>query len=89
MEALAGLLGILGGLAGLGGLICAIIVLIKLFTAEGALKGIFGFFCGIYTFIWGWQNVDRYNLKTVMMIWSVCFVVSIVVQVATLATVKS
>jgi hypothetical protein len=86
MEALVG---ILGGLAGLGSLICLIIVLIKLFPAEGALKGIFGIFCGIYTFIWGWQNVDRYNLKNVMLIWSVCFVVSIVTRVAALATIKS
>jgi hypothetical protein len=86
MEALVS---ILGGLAGLGSLICLIIVLIKLFPAEGALKGIFGIFCGIYTFIWGWQNVDRYNLKNVMMIWSVCFVVSIVTRLAALATIKS
>jgi hypothetical protein len=86
MEALVG---ILGGLAGLGILICLIVVLIKLFPAEGALKGIFGIFCGIYTFIWGWQNVDRYNLKNVMMIWSVCFVVSIVTRLAALATIKS
>ena len=35
-------------------LVCFIIVLIKLFKNEGALKGIFGFFCSIYTFIWGW-----------------------------------
>jgi len=30
------------------------IVLIKLFKTEGALKGILGFLCGLYTFIWGW-----------------------------------
>jgi hypothetical protein len=86
MEALIGLL---GGIAGIGNLVCLIIVLIKLFPAEGALKGIFGIFCGIYTFIWGWQNVDRFNLKNVMTIWSVCFVVNIIVRVAALATIKS
>jgi hypothetical protein len=82
---MAALIGLLGGVAGIGSLVCLIIVLIKLFPAEGALKGIFGIFCGIYTFIWGWQNVDRYNLKNVMTIWSACFVVSIIVRVLALS----
>jgi hypothetical protein len=86
MEALLGLLA-MG--AGIGSLVCLIIVLTKLFPAEGALKGIFGIICGIYTFIWGWQNVDRYNLKNVMTIWSVCFVVSVIVRVVGVATIKS
>jgi hypothetical protein len=83
------LLSLLGGIAGIASLVCLIIVLTKLFPAEGALKGIFGIICGIYTFIWGWQNVDRYNLKNIMIIWSVCFIVSIVVRVVAMATLKT
>jgi hypothetical protein len=83
------LLSLLGGIAGIASLVCLIIVLTKLFPAEGALKGIFGIICGIYTFIWGWQNVDRYNLKNIMIIWSACFVVSIVVRVVAMATLKT
>lgn len=64
-------LGILALVVGIGSFVCTIIVLIKLFQVEGALKGILGFFCGIYTFIWGWINVDRLGIRQVMTIWSV------------------
>ncbi|UCF94249.1 MAG: hypothetical protein JSW39_08845 [Desulfobacterales bacterium] len=34
-----------------------IVVLVKQFRRDGALKGILGIIsCGIYTFIWGWIN---------------------------------
>jgi hypothetical protein len=78
------ILGILGALAGIAGFVCWIIVLTKLFPAEGALKGVFAVICGIYGFIWGWQNVNRYDLKNIMTIWSAAFATSIVVQVLTL-----
>jgi hypothetical protein len=87
-KGMAELIGLLGGVAGIGSLVCLIIVLTKLFPAEGVLKGIFGIICGIYTFIWGWQNVDRYNLKNIMTIWSACFVVSIITRVLALSAAK-
>ncbi|MCB0032431.1 MAG: hypothetical protein KDE51_00300 [Anaerolineales bacterium] len=66
------------GLVNLG---CLIFVLIKLFPAEGALKGILGIICGLYTFIWGWQHANEYeNMRNVMIVWSVCVVLSIVLQ---------
>lgn len=70
---------------GVGNLICLIIVLTKLFPAEGALKGIFGIICGIYTFIWGWMNADQHNIRKIMQIWTVCFIASIILQVLTVA----
>lgn len=70
---------------GVGNLICLIIVLTKLFPAEGALKGIFGIICGIYTFIWGWMNADQQNIRKIMQIWTVCFIASIILQVLTVA----
>jgi peptidoglycan/LPS O-acetylase OafA/YrhL len=81
---MAALLGILGLVTGLISFVCLIIVLTKLFPAEGVLKGIFGLICGIYALIWGWQNADRYNLKNVMVIWSVAVVIGIIVRVAAL-----
>ena len=51
---------IIGGLVWLGCVICAIIVLIKLFQTEGALKGILGIICLLYTFIWGWMNANKF-----------------------------
>lgn len=74
---MAALLAIVG-LVNLG---CLIFVLIKLFPAEGALKGILGIICALYTFIWGWQHANEYeNMRNVMIVWSVCVVLSIVLQ---------
>ena len=33
-------------------------VLIKLFPAEGPLKGILAIVCGLYAYVWGWMNSD-------------------------------
>ncbi len=55
-----------------------IIVLVKLFKNEGALKGILGFIFGIYTFIWGWIKHKQLALTKVMVLWSVFTVASIV-----------
>lgn len=68
-------------LCGLGNLVCLVLVLLKLFPAEGALKGILGIICGLYTFIWGWMNAGKHNLKNIMLIWTVLFVLSIVLNV--------
>jgi hypothetical protein len=69
---------ILNMLVSLGSIICFIIVLIKLFQNEGALKGILGIICGLYTFIWGWMNATKLNIKNIMMIWTLLIIVSIV-----------
>jgi hypothetical protein len=73
---------ILSILVSLGLVVCWIIVLTKLFPAEGALKGILGILCGIYAFIWGWQNADRFQIKNVMIAWSILWVLSIIVNIA-------
>ncbi len=75
-------LGILGALVSLACLVCFIIVLIKLFQNEGALKGILGLICGLYTFIWGWMNANRLNLKTIMLIWTGLIIVMIILRIA-------
>ncbi len=73
---------ILAMLVALGSVICAVIVLIKLFQNEGALKGILGLICGLYTFIWGWMNADRLGIKNIMLIWTLLIIVLIVLNVA-------
>ena len=78
-----GLLGILSLLISLGCLICLIIVLIKQFQDAGVVHGIIGIVtCGIWTFIWGWMNATRLNIKTIMMIWTLLIVVSLVLRFA-------
>ena len=76
------MLGILGLLLWLGCLICLIIVLIKLFQNEGALLGILGLICGLYTFIWGWMNATKLNIKNIMVIWTLLIILSIIVNMA-------
>lgn len=61
----------------LGSLVCYVIVLIKLFQTEGALKGILAVICGLYAFVWGWINAARFNLKNVMLAWTALIVVSL------------
>lgn len=54
----------------LGAFVCLIIVLIKLFQQKGVLHGFLGIICFLYTFIWGWMEATRLNLKVVMLIWT-------------------
>ena len=73
---------LLSALMSLGALICFIIVLIKLFKTEGALLGILGLICGLWTFIWGWMNAGKLGIKNIMMIWTLLILLSIVLNVA-------
>ncbi len=54
------------------------IVLIKLFKTEGALKGILGFLCGLYTFIWGWLKHKELQMTKMMTVWTLIFVIFMV-----------
>ena len=76
------MLQILALVCSLASFICFIIVLIKQFQDGGALHGIIGIItCGIWTFIWGWMNATRLNIKNIMMIWSLLIVVCIILNV--------
>ena len=70
------MLGILAMVVGLASFVCFIIVLIKQFQNAGVVHGIIGIVtCGIWTFIWGWMNAGKLNLRNIMMIWTLLFVV--------------
>jgi len=71
---------IISYLAGIVSLICWIMVLIKMFPAEGAVKGILAIICALYAFIWGWMNASKFNLKNIMLIWTVAILVSVVLN---------
>ena len=72
---------ILAQLVGLACLVPFIMVLIKLFQQKGALHGILGIICGLYTFIWGWINATTLNIKNLMIIWTVLLIASVVLNV--------
>jgi len=63
--------------------IAGIVVLVKLFQTEGAMKGILGFLCMLYTFIWGWQHIgkEELKLKTWMYLWTGAIVLGVVLNV--------
>ena len=77
---MSSLLGLVFLAASITSFVCFILVLIKLFGDKGVGWGIFGIFCSIYTFIWGWQNVDRHNIKNIMTLWSAMIGVNIVLR---------
>jgi tetratricopeptide (TPR) repeat protein len=54
------------------------VVLIKLFKNEGALKGILGFFCSIYPFIWGWMKHKQLGMTKIMATWSILTLVAMI-----------
>jgi len=71
---------ILGSLCWLAAVVCFIIVLIKLFQDKGPLHGILGLICWLYTFIWGWINAGRLNIRNIMMIWTLLIILSIILN---------
>lgn len=74
---------ILSLLVGLASFACFVIVIIKMFQTEGALQGVLGIItCGIYALIWGWLRASRYNLRNIMIIWTICIVVGLVLNFA-------
>ena len=71
------------GIGGFIAWIAGIVVLIKLFQKEGFLKGLLGFICMFYTFIWGWQNIknEELKLKTWMYVWTVAIVIGVIIAI--------
>jgi len=68
-------------LLGLGSLVCWILVLIPLFKENVGL-GILGIICGIFTFVWGWVKAKEKDLTTVMIVWTVLIILSLIVNFA-------
>ena len=61
-----------------GCIVCQIIVAIKIFQNDGALKGILALICGLFGLIWGWMNAARLGVKNIMMIWTLLIVVYLI-----------
>lgn len=72
---------LINGLVGLASFVLAIIVLIKLYNAEGAGQMVLGLICGLYLFYWGWKNADRLGFTKEMNAWKLCVAGQIVLMV--------
>jgi uncharacterized membrane protein len=70
------------GLGGVIAFLAGIVVLVKLFQKEGFLKGLLGFICMLYTFIWGLQNMknEELKLKTWMYVWMAGIVIGLIIN---------
>ena len=60
--------------------LAGVVVLIKLFQTEGLVKGLIGFICMLYTFIWGWMNAKGLNITNIMWGWTACIIVLVILQ---------
>ena len=67
-------------------LVVQILVVVKMFQNEGALKGILGLICGLYAFIWGWMNANRLGIKNLMLAWTALLILAIILNVFVLGT---
>jgi hypothetical protein len=63
--------------------VAGVMVLIKLFQQEGALKGILGLICMLYTYVWGWQNIkkEELQLKTWMYVWTAAIILGFILNI--------
>ena len=63
-----------------------ILVLVKLFKAEGILRGVLGILsCGIYPFIWGWVKNREFRLTKVMVVWTATVIASFLISLTLLS----
>jgi hypothetical protein len=81
MGALLLVLQSLQGLLGLASLVLGILVLIQLYNHEGVGQMLLGLMCGLYLFIWGWQNADRLGFGPRMRAWKLVVLAQIAVVV--------
>jgi len=65
---------------GIAALVCWILVLVALFKNGDILAGVFSI-CPLVGFIMGWVRVNKYNLMPVMLVWTGCIVVNIILNV--------
>jgi hypothetical protein len=73
----------LGTIGSFIALICGVMVLVKLFQTEGVGKGILGLICMLYTYIWGWQNIkkEELKLKTWMYVWTGAIILGVILNI--------
>jgi len=67
---------------GIGSLICWILVIVKIFQSGAIGLGICAIICPLFAFIYGWVKVDEFGIKNVMIAWSVCILLNLVMNFA-------
>ena len=67
-------------LVSMASLVCWIMTLIQMFQKESVLLGILGIICPLWAFIWGWTNTAKTGQKNIMLIWTILWVVSVILN---------
>jgi hypothetical protein len=80
---------VLGALTGLGSLICFILIVVKMFqdkkTGAGIASIVLALCCGIgflIALVVGWQNAHRWNIRNLMIAYTVLLVANIGINAA-------
>lgn len=79
-------------LVGIPSLVCFIMVLIKMFQAGQTGLGIacIVLICcgigGLIAFIYGWVKSKEWGITNIMLIWTACIVVGIILQIVAIAS---
>lgn len=64
-------------------LVLFIMVLIRQFKTAGPVHGIIGIVtCTLWTFIWGWMNAGKLNIRNLMIIWTIVGILCVVLSIA-------
>lgn len=77
------ILSLLALVVGIASLVFWIWTLVVFFKRSQILIGILGIICPIVAFVMGWVKADEYNHKQIMIYWSVCLVLGIILNVLT------
>jgi hypothetical protein len=74
----------LSGIGSAIAFVAGIVVLVKLFQTKGLVHGLIGLVtCNIYTYIWGWMNIkkEELKLKNWMYWWTGAIVLGIILNI--------
>jgi tetratricopeptide (TPR) repeat protein len=74
-------LGIFSALCLICSLVYWVIVVIRLFKEKGAIHGILGIVVALYPFIWGWVKHKELKLTKTMLIWTISYVLAVVLSI--------
>jgi hypothetical protein len=79
---------ILGVVVGIGSLICWIMVIVKIFQEGSVGLGILAIICPLFAFIYGWMKVNEYGIRNIMLVWSACIVLGLIINVSQAAAMR-
>jgi hypothetical protein len=86
-SSMSGLIGVLAVICAIGSLVCLILVIVKMFQNDETTMGIVCIvtcFCGIgglITFVYGWMKSSEWDIKNIMLAWTGCIVLSVLLNV--------